>query len=201
MANTNTVVSEKKKKVPRTLYYSLQIQDNDTIVDLIKNNLSGIKLSTYVSKSTDEPDDLDGITQDMNKASISELHNVTITDNVLTDSETRNYKLNTKFHTTLLYTGGKEHEHEDKFVDFIDNEYTVEIKRIGYSEDFIVLGVDFQNDIPYYGNEIKHITIGMRQLDGKKLFPKNSPNAFTDGHTIVLDQTVLVTAKILKVLQ
>lgn len=80
-------------------------------------------------------------------------------------------------------------------------EIDVTINRIGYSGDFIVLGVDIPSHIPYYGNDIKHITVGLRQREGKhRVFAKDSPNAFSDN-TITFDSPITIKGNIIAVTQ
>jgi hypothetical protein len=59
---------------------------------------------------------------------------------------------------------------------------TIIVNSIAKSDDFIVLGVssiigEDGSNLPYFGNPIKHITIGLNKT--KKLSPVNSPTAFT----------------------
>ena len=98
------------------------------------------------------------------------------------DEEIKLYKLNDYFHITLLYVGGKENADIDKLLPFEGTKCTIIVNSIAKSDDFIVLGVSSLfdsdgSDLPYYGNPIKHITIGMNKE--RKLSPVNSPSAFS----------------------
>jgi hypothetical protein len=97
------------------------------------------------------------------------------------DDEIKEYKLNEHFHCTLLYVGGKENDHINELLPFNGAKCTIIINSIAKSDDFIVLAVSSiidENgyDLPYFGNPIKHITIGLKKT--KKLSPVNSPSAF-----------------------
>jgi len=98
------------------------------------------------------------------------------------DEEIEQYKLNEHFHITLLYVGGKENIHVDQLIPFNGAKSTIIVNSIAKSDDFIVLGVssiigEDGSNLPYFGNPIKHITIGLNKT--KKLSPVNSPTAFS----------------------
>jgi len=97
-----------------------------------------------------------------------------------------------QFHITLLYTGGKDNEHLVQLIPLFDNTYDIEINRIAISDKFVVLGVDWKDDIPYYGNETRHITIGKSNVIKQRLLPKDSPTAFTDGIVMTFDKPYLI---------
>ncbi len=117
----------------------------------------------------------------------------------LPDSENRIiYKLNEHIHITILFVGKKENEHAHKVEPFVDKTVNCVITRYAISEKFIVAEVKFKNndfEVPYFGNEIMHITIGLRQsLDKKnKVFPKDSPTAFTEGTVYELEEEIPLT--------
>lgn len=115
----------------------------------------------------------------------------------------------------------------------VGEECLIEVDAYAISNSFITLSVDsivFSKDskqIPYYGNEFKHITIALRkqkeevkQVDVenvedvkdkkvnksikkknkvRKLRPADSPSAFKDGNVVVLDEKILLKGKIEKV--
>jgi hypothetical protein len=112
-------------------------------------------------------------------------------------------KLNEKLHITALYTGGKFHENACKFSEFIGKDITINVDTFAISSNFIVLGVtNFSYDInaddkvsdnvPYYGNPIKHITYGVK----KGCKPVNSPTAFKDGVTYTFEKPLKLNAKL-----
>jgi hypothetical protein len=110
------------------------------------------------------------------------------------------YKLNDKFHTTLLYTGGKEDPKALEVEPFLDTDLEVELKTIGISDNFVVCGIEILNKaFPYYGNPIQHITIGLKVESNKfKILPKDSPTAFEKGLVITLKTPLTITGKIVK---
>ena len=97
--------------------------------------------------------------------------------------------INEKFHITLLYTGGKHNKKIDLLKPFFDKLCQITIDKIAISNKFITLCVckisHEDNDIPYFGNEFKHITIGKKD---KKLAPKDSPSAFSEGIVMSFDK-------------
>lgn len=116
--------------------------------------------------------------------------------NIVTLPDSKNrviYKLNEHIHITILFVGKKENEHAYIVQPFIDKTVNCVVTRYAISEKFIVAEVKFKNndfEVPYFGNEIMHITIGLRQsLDKKnKVFPKDSPTAFKDGNVYELEE-------------
>ena len=101
-------------------------------------------------------------------------------------------KLNEKLHITALYTGGKFHDKANEFEKFIGKDITIELDTFAISSNFIVLGVSNLDDIPYYGNPIKHITYGVK----KGCKPVNSPTAFKDGIKYTFDKPLKLNAKL-----
>jgi hypothetical protein len=98
------------------------------------------------------------------------------------------YEIQSEFHITVLFIK-KETEPIFSLVDLLGKKYTATIVSIGISEDFIVLGVsnindEDGNDMPYYGNPIKHITIGKRK--NKELQPANSYHALYEKNSNVI---------------
>ena len=78
---------------------------------------------------------------------------------------------------------------------------SLSVKSFGISDDFIVCGIEIlDKSIPYYGNPIQHITIGIKKSNYQKfkLFPKDSPSAFDKGIKIELDKPFEITGKIIK---
>jgi hypothetical protein len=122
-----------------------------------------------------------------------------------TENVDKDIKLNEKLHITALYTGGKFHDKASEFYDFIGKDITIEVDSIAISSNFIVLGVaNFSyvkddknlgdvilNNVPYYGNPIKHITYGVK----KGCKPVNSPTAFKDGVTHTFEKLLKLNAK------
>jgi hypothetical protein len=108
------------------------------------------------------------------------------------------FKVNSEFHITMLYTGGKDHEKNETMYQHIDKKYNVVIHRIGVNDKFICLGVDFKEMDSYYGNEVKHITFGLNKSK-KGVYPKDSYTALLDGnnenhHIIKLEEPIIVEA-------
>ncbi len=111
------------------------------------------------------------------------------------------YKLNEHIHITILFVGKKENENAHKIEPFINSPVNCVVTRYAISEKFIVAEVKFKNndfEVPYFGNKIMHITIGLRQsLDKKnKVFPKDSPTAFKEGTVYELEKEIPLTGTI-----
>jgi hypothetical protein len=59
------------------------------------------------------------------------------------------------------------------------------------------VGVTIGGDIPYYGNDHQHITIGLNKevkKGEKKVFPKDSYTALLADNAITLDEPLTVEA-------
>ena len=114
----------------------------------------------------------------------------------------KDIQINKHFHITALFTGGKFDNNAEKFNDFLNKNIKIEIKSYAVSNDFIVLSVcdlsttlndtisnDIKSDnIPYFGNPIKHITYGVKK-GGK---PVNSPTAFKNGIIYQFEKPLLL---------
>ena len=114
-------------------------------------------------------------------------------------NDTGKYKVNDEFHITVLYTGCKKNDKSDKLNGYIGNQYELKIEKIGINEQFICIGVDIGDDIPYYGNSVKHITFGINKFTcfEKQPLPKDSYLALSndDKKTVkVLEQPIIVNA-------
>jgi hypothetical protein len=111
----------------------------------------------------------------------------------------KDIKLNEKLHITALYTGCKFNDNASKFEEFIGKDITIEVDTFAISSNFIVLGVvnfsyvkdEINEDVPYYGNPIKHITYGVK----KGCKPVNSPTAFKDGIKYTFEKPLKLNAK------
>ena len=104
------------------------------------------------------------------------------------------YSANSEFHITTLFTGGKVHEKSADMDSQLKSKVLVKINKLAVSDKFITIGIDSikledGTDIFYYGNEVKHITIGLNKT-GKKVFPKDSYTALSDGKIYDLDHIV-----------
>lgn len=109
------------------------------------------------------------------------------------------YTLNSEFHITVLFTGGKKDDREEKLEESLGKKFNVTIERIGVNANFIALGVNVANDMPYYGNDVKHITVGLNKTDPKKkVLPKDSFKSLlcddTQNEIILLEKSVDVFA-------
>jgi len=109
----------------------------------------------------------------------------------------KDIQINKHFHITALFTGGKFDNNAEKFNDFLNKNIKIEIKSYAVSNDFIVLSVgdlstilddNKYNNIPYFGNPIKHITYGVK----KGCKPVNSPTAFKNGITYQFEKPLLL---------
>jgi hypothetical protein len=107
------------------------------------------------------------------------------------------YKINDEFHITTLFTGGKPviQKNEDVDVNLNDEletqlgkQFEIKLEKLAVSKDFIVIGVG-ELECSYYGNPIKHITIGLSK-SGKKVFPKDSYTALSNGTVYAISNVV-----------
>jgi hypothetical protein len=105
--------------------------------------------------------------------------------------------LNEEFHITVLYTGGKPHEKAATLTEHLGKTVPITINKIGITNKFICAGVTIGGDIPYYGNDHQHITIGLNKevkKGEKKVFPKDSYTALLADNAITLDEPLTVEA-------
>ena len=112
------------------------------------------------------------------------------------------YQVNDAFHITVLYTGGKKDERAEKLQYFIGKQFNVRIERIAMNQHYICIGVSIDGELPYYGNEVKHITFGLNKFDSKKkVLPKDSFLALTSEHSkmvvfaVDVDEPIIVQAE------
>ena len=169
----------------------------------VKENTDSSLLSeTHVKENTDSsllsetcvPENTLYIALKIDKSFILEIIDKEIKDKSILSK----YKIQSEFHMTLLYTGGKENEYLSYFTPLYGMKYEIEIDKIGISENFITLGVNKMTNVPYYGNKIKHITVGIeiRNKNQKKLFPKDSPKALIDSNIIIFENPYIIEGKI-----
>lgn len=161
------------------LYYELKFdQDNyDKIVKLVLDTLNLHKeFKSTVSKDTTDL--------------------VVINNNNNGDQQYK-YKVNDEFHITVLYTGGKEDQRAQNLTKYLGQKFDVEINKIGINNQFITIGVNIVGDIPYYGNDVTHITFGLNKFTPfeKKPLPKDSYLALLpndQNHLTVFDLPIVV---------
>ena len=193
-------------------YYS-SIVDKKIILN--NKNLEDNLVKKDSNETNDITDDIDQLQESLEKLNVEnstqnqfediEKH-LKDKDNgmILIDKDNKVYKINEKFHITMLFPQGGEQESEQKAKSEqgIGQERTINVTKMAVSEDFITLGVDFTEDLmPYYGNEIKHITVGLRKYnENKKLFPKDSPNAFKYGYKFKFSSPIEIKGLITKVM-
>ena len=163
---------EKPLDYSNILYYELSIKDYDKILDFVVKTTNG----TIIKKEDENVDE----------KFISSVKKLKNGEKVLAIKDVL-YKLNNEFHITVLYTGGKEDKHCDELQKYLDMNFKVSIDKIGVNDSFICIGVSVPIDLPYYGNEVKHITVGLNNFD-KKVYPKDSFKALRyDNETTVTD--------------
>ena len=195
-----------KKKV---LYYSVIFDNYNEIMNLVRNTLleSGNNLSETYIKTLNSFKLFEGNLAESDKNKVSEKFS-TFIDKLKQDENfiiynDKLYTANSEFHITTLFTGGKSNENTDELETQHNKKVNVKINKLGVSHNFIVLGVEYikfedNKDIAYYGNSVKHITIALNKT-GKKVFPKDSYTALSDGQTYNLD--IIVEGLCSKVVQ
>lgn len=198
-------IEEDKLDYSKILYYSLVFNENEyeKILSLVfsKTDIYGIYNYTpekEVKIIEEKEDHLKNVKKDFSKL----IEKLALNDNFAIEY-TKNimYKLNEKFHTTMLYLGGKKDTKALELEPYVGKEINAKIISIGISDKFIVCGIELvDKSIPYYGNPIQHITIGIKKTESNKfkLFPKDSPTAFEEGCKIILDNPIEITGKLIK---
>lgn len=213
------------------LYYSLVFDSNTyykILLELEKNNQNKInkifkyksmnkitKLTNKITKLTNEMKDEikdeknilidEEFNPNVNLKIKEILNKLTIGDNlalgIKENDEIDLYKLNDKFHITLLYIGGKEDTKALELEPWVGSQIKINVCSFGISDNFIVCKVEIMDKtLPYYGNPIQHITIGLKKTNSSKfkLFPKDSPTAFEKGIEVKLIEPFQITGKIIK---
>lgn len=185
----------------KVLYYSVSF-DYKGIMNLVRKILFKSKekndVSDVYTKTTDSYELFDGkMTEDMKKTLDSKYsshidkmkssENFIVCDNVL-------FAANSEFHITTLFTGGKVHEKSADLESEVGKKVSVKVNKLAVSGNFITMGVEsikFEDgtDISYFGNDVKHITIALNKT-GKKVFPKDSFTALSDGKIHDVDYTI-----------
>lgn len=209
MNNTMDNITESFEKINigknKVLYYSVTFEYK-TIIHFIKeflfkstdkndfNHFSGIYTKTLDSFELFD----DKITdQDLKNSLYSEysthIDKIKTSENFIIYDKTF-FTTNTEFHITTLFTGGKVHEKSQDLEAEINKKVYVKVNKLAISENFITLGVEsikFNDgkDITYYGNDVKHITIALNKTGKKKVFPKDSYTALTNGKIYDIDYT------------
>jgi hypothetical protein len=205
MEHLTTQVEKLSVKEGKVLYYSVKFPDYDFIVTLVKKTLfeDGSEGGVY-NKFQDEKVFEYGT---LNEVKVDEKYLEFVKK--LKSGENfviykgKFYVVNSEFHITTLYTGGKPHEKSEAMEEQTDKAVSVFVNKLGVSDGFITLGVDRitlsnSNDIEYYGNDVKHITFGLAKF-GKKVFPKDSYTSLTTGETFELHTKIqAVTGKVVQ---
>lgn len=211
-------LDEKKFNYSEILYYSILFDDNTykLILEKLSTNNKNIITGIYKLESKNKIINLLDYTNndEWNKNFDSDTNNqinkildkLTPNDNFaislgIDEGKTTIYKLNEKIHTTILYTGGKEEHRALELEPLVGSKVSLNVNSFGISDNFIVCGIEIlDKSIPYYGNPIQHITIGLKKSDSTKfkLFPKDSPDAFDKGVKIVFDKPFEITGIIIK---
>jgi hypothetical protein len=193
----------------KVLYYSVAFHNYKDIMNLVRNTLlvTGNNMSEIYTKTPDSFELFGEKLSDDNKMLISDKYSTHIEK--LKDGENfiihdnKLYTANPEFHITTLFTSGKPHDKTPELEDQVGKPVSIKLNKLAVSNNFIVLGVDtikFEDDkdIAYYGNSVKHITIALNKT-GKKVFPKDSYTALSDGQIYKLD--VIVKGVCSKVVQ
>lgn len=201
--STNLVhLSEHKIKYSDILYYELGFsQENyDIIFNYVIKNLNDIKKKENYEIIKNNLNDIKNNLNDIKKNENNIIKFADIPDSTksskfaksLKESDTfmkldnAIYTLKDEFHITVLYTGGKQDDRADSLQEYLGQKFNIQINQIGYNQHFISVGISIIGDLPYYGNDIKHITFGLNNFTLKKALPKDSYTALlTDNQNII----------------
>ncbi len=193
----------------KVLYYSISFTYSD-IMNLIRKTLFDSKesdVSETYTKNLDSFELFDGILSDDNKQNILNKYSTHIEKFkpgekfIIYNNEL--YTANNEFHITTLFTGGKSNEKSADMESQLDKKVSVKINKLAVSDKFITLGIDTikledGTGIFYYGNDVRHITIALNKT-GKKVFPKDSYTALSDGKIYDLDFVIdAMTSKVIQ---
>lgn len=192
-------LSISKEKV---LYYSIAFDNYKDIMKIVSETLND-NLKGIYTKTIDNYKSFDGSEKkEITETFSSFIEKLKSGENFMVYDD-KLYTLNSEFHITTLFTSGKPHEKSDQMEEQIGKKVKVKLNKLAISNNFIVLGVEYirledDTDINYYGNLVKHITIGLDKTS-KKVFPKDSYTALHNGKTFDLD--IIIEARCSKVVQ
>ena len=97
----------------------------------------------------------------------------------------KEYIVNPEFHVTVLFPRGSDGQAKvDTLESHLGKSVTVRATEVGVNEDFVCIRVECDaGEIPYYGNEVVHVTFAMAKpiSDGKKPLAKDSYKALESG--------------------
>jgi hypothetical protein len=170
---------EKKKftepDLIKLLYYSLHLKQSD-----IFGLLTHLGIKHYQTKEVD-------ITTELFPKYSEQIGKFNQDDYFVILSE-QIYLLNSEFHITMFYNGGKKLTKPDgnkktnfdkcaEFDNILGLDINVKVDQLSISSNFITIRIK-ELVAPYYGNPIKHITVGVSKMQDTKLKPVDSPSAF-----------------------
>ena len=185
----------------KVLYYSVAFDYKD-VMDLVHNILFKSKdksdVSDVYTKTADSYELFDGkINEDMKKTLdhkyVSHIDKMKVSENFIVYDNIL-FTANSEFHITTLFTGGKVHEKSADMDSEVGKKVSVKVNKLAVSGNFITMGIESikfedETDILYFGNDVKHITIALNKT-GKKVFPKDSYTALSDGKIYDVDYTI-----------
>lgn len=202
---SNLSIEKKKTKSEKVLYYSVKFFDYDFILKLVKKVLfdcenssdteSNVKIEGGIYQLTES-----GVVEygsnnivELDEKYSSFVKKLKSGENFLI-YDGKFYVINSEFHITTLYTGGKPHEKSIQMEAQTNKNVSVLVNKLGISNSFIALGVeciylDDKTEIEYYGNDVKHITFGLAKF-GKKVFPKDSYTCLSVGKVFALNTVI-----------
>lgn len=179
----------------KVLYYSIGFNNYKDLMELVCKTLESSKIYT---KSSGIYEFFGGEKVELNKIPTMDKFEVFIDKmeegtNFIIQGDVL-YTANSEFHITTLFTSGKSHEKSSEMESSVGKKTVIKLNKLAISHNFIVFGVESikykdGEDVPYYGNPVKHITIALNKT-GKKVFPKDSYTALTDGIVYDLDYSI-----------
>lgn len=192
---------EAKQNHSSVLYYSLAVPSNDILQIVYKTLLCSSTTDTkglFVKTENDfspyfqdelSEDDKNVIlkTYEKNIASLKESSIFLVYDNVF-------YQVNDKFHVTTLYTGGKIMEQSEEMEQQVGKSVDITLQKLAVCKNFVVIGIHDDFKSPYYGNPVRHITVALSKSGNKRVLPKDSFTALSDGTVYDLDISLSVSA-------
>jgi hypothetical protein len=167
--------------LPNLLYYSLHLKQSN-----IFSLLTDLKIMYYQKKQVD-------MAADTFTVFSSQIEQFNQDDYFVIQGE-QIYLLNSAFHITMFYNGGKKLSNPvgdeksnltkcTELEEIVGSDVNVQIDQMSISQDFITIRVK-NMIVPYYGNPIKHITVGISKMPGKKIKPVDSPTAFIADNSV-----------------
>jgi hypothetical protein len=195
-------IQQTQQKYSNILYYELKFSQKnyDQIFHTVINSSESLSVLDFAKLNEEQTEKFTKIINKTKSAKSASPAKSANPANIMVVVDNNVYDVKDEFHITVLYTGGAKDPRADTLTQFLGQKYFVSIDKIGINKHFISLSISILGNLPYYGNNTKHITFGLNNYDpNKKALPKDSFTALLsdkhDYHIITLGSPLVVEAE------